>query len=496
MDLPINTTGIRDGEMIIGFPKAKASAGTIMKIKGFYPPSKRWINELTDEQIRDKIGMISYFSKMNISERKQALLLNSTDNDNLYMEDVPNLQIKFIAIDSIGDTSIPGKLGKEQTSILLQGNPNDIEGYWPISYVFSLFPRVPGSKANKAALIFRPSLWTLLIKENINKFTGLVVNIANGNIENNTIENTQMCVIKKEFRPDLVSDLCIVDLNGNKFLNREDVINLAAELVPEVKDFPISLIDWFSQSIHKSLIQKLIRTRCKMVEFGGKQYPANAVLLLSFAILITSGYVLVPNLNRQVRGLESATKRLAVSIVEDSYINDSPAITSLFAAALFAQSDSVYLPSYETIRWWMTVAIEAQQNPYMYKYDWHNFNDKQQFHEWSHHLMSYCLMGEIKGFESDIKMMGSIALNKGIIRQIPLYQGWDVMNLTHCLDQHSLTDIAHYFLNLPTSYPELFNKIWTKVTGLNARKGQTLGNDKETFRNTQRTKIIMDGSCI
>jgi len=186
MDLPINTTGIRDGEIIMGLPKQKASAGTIIKIKGFYPPSKKWINELTDEQLRDKIGIIPYFSKMNIQKRKESLLDMSTDNDNLYMEDVPNLKIKFVAIDSTGDTSIPGKLGKEQTSILLQGNPEDPEGYWSISYIFSLFPRVPGSKAAKPSLIFRPTLWTLLIKETINKsllvsrrFPGNIVYSAN-----------------------------------------------------------------------------------------------------------------------------------------------------------------------------------------------------------------------------------------------------------------------------------------------------------------------------
>ena len=79
---------------------------------------------------------------------------------------------------------------KIQFNRLLQGNPKDPEGYWPIEEVMAMFPRKPGSrtKANRITLIFRPSMWSLMIPERLaNQYTGLYTILNTGQVLSGTI---------------------------------------------------------------------------------------------------------------------------------------------------------------------------------------------------------------------------------------------------------------------------------------------------------------------
>ena len=486
MFVPISSTGIRNGEIIIG-REGKASGSTTIQVRGFYPPGKKWVDEMPDTVLRDIIGRIPYFLNMSVQQRRQELLRVSTLHDDLYLDDVNGISLRFISISGKGDTSIPGKLGDETVSMLLKGNPADPEGYWPIAQVMDMFPKKPGSKARKHALIFRPTLWQLLIHDVVSSYNGMGTRIDDGIIWQDKITKqagTGLCVINKYFRSDITPTLGIIGTLGKELILSE-VLAIANQIDPYVKDIPQNMISWFSPSIHKSLIQKIIRTRCKNVSYNDSLYSGTAMLLLSFSMLLVDPGSFVPDIQRYVTGLESATKRLAVSIVEDSYVKDPKVITSLFAASLFAQTDRSYIPSLSNIKWWMEAAIEAQQNPTMYEYD---VNPPSQFNEWSNHLMSYLILGEIKSFETDVNMMGSIAINNGHLRNLQPHDGWDKMEITHCLDHHSLTEIAYFTSRNIASFAELFHEIWSQVTGKNARKGQYIEDNEVTrdIRNAQR----------
>ena len=99
-----------------------------------------------------------------------------------------------------------------------------------------------------------------------------------------------------------------------------------------------ALLDWASPSVHKSLMQKILRTRCTHVEWVGTEYLAKEVLATSFCMLLVHPGAFVPNIQRFVSGTESALKRLAVEICEDAHLEYRALITSLLAGAWLAQN--------------------------------------------------------------------------------------------------------------------------------------------------------------
>lgn len=120
-----------------------------------------------------------------------------------------------------------------------------------------------------------------------------------------------------------------------KIVANDLYVDVDVDLVREI----MAIIDWFSPSVHKSLIQKLIRTRCEGVEYGDVVYPVVEVIMASMVQLMLNPGVFVPNIRRFVTGIESLTKRLAVTIFEDSYIANTELLMELMAAGLLAQTD-------------------------------------------------------------------------------------------------------------------------------------------------------------
>jgi hypothetical protein len=121
---------------------------------------------------------------------------------------------------------------------------------------------------------------------------------------------------------------------------------------------------------------------------------------------------------------------------------------------------------------WIEVALEAQQSPFIFKYE---ISDKQlkPVKPWTPLWMCYLLLSELKSFEGDIILVGDIASNQGAHRdKRDQYLGDRVMKLCHCIDQHAMTDIGWY-LRSEESYRELFQKIWRHSVGVNPRTAPT-----------------------
>ena len=492
MAIRIFSTGIRDREWIISPNEAKQSAGTLMQVHLppgiIYPPSKSGVANLSDLQIRDSLNQYSFFQGKTPIERKNWLDSNSTPNADLYLEDVPGLAVKF--------SRISGKfmletLTSEQINTLLAGNPNDPEGWWPIVQVYSMFPRKPGSRARRTTLVFRPNNWNLKPDtETITNYTGLYLihessDLLNGTLTANEMANKIFSIITppaslKSYAP----NMGILAEKNTESLTFEKLELLMAKLgcnldqVREIKE----LVSWFPPSLHKSLIQKLIRTRCTEVippdllltSLKFKTYSAKEVLLTSFSLLLLSPGSFVPNIQRFVTGLEAACKRLAVSISEDSYFPDGKYITTLFTGAWLAQNNRDWIPSLQSVTIWMQVAAIALESPQIYHYDWHATLGR--INSWTPGYINYYLLASLKSFESDILMMCSIADFNLTPREYvdprdPTTPR--LMELIHCIDQHSFTDIAHYFpgklLEEIGSFSELFKLIWNQVVGINPR---------------------------
>ena len=481
--LRISQTGIRSGEIITSSQSGNQNKGSIIQIRGFYPPSLHYVSNLDPILLRDGFNQFGFFANMTVEERLKWLIDNGTNNQDLYMEDVP-IALKFI---KVGGTFFTKALSPDQLNMLMRGNPNDSEGYWPILEVYNLFPRKPNSKARKHTLIFRPNNWSLMPDENITaSFDGIYVDLDTLTLKSGHLEKPvdgYLRSFKVERLKSLISGFAVTQSRLRTIpLTWEILIGLSVqasgiETIAQDMNKIRELLNWFPPGLFKSLIQKLIRTRCERVEYLGVEYPVIPFLLTTIGMLMLHAGAFVPNIQRFVTGMESAAKRLAVSICEDAYLEDGRYLLSMYAAAAVAQQDRSWQPTDELIMHWMRAAILAQKDPRMYDYDWKSrTDDVSGITEWSPLAFSYLLLAEIKSFESDIQMVGSIAERKGVPRNYTaVSEPFKVMPLIHCLDQHTFTEIALYMAPpqpLLTSggvFKPIFGKIWEKVVGVNPR---------------------------
>lgn len=464
--LNIGTTGVRNEEFIICEPHHKQCLGTVMQIFGFYPPIKEQVDELTPEQIRDSFNQFSFFKDMSYSARNNYLQSHSVDSD-LYLQDIPNLMVKF---HQIGGEFMLSSLSSETINLLLNGQ------LWPIQQVYNLFPRKPGSKAYRHTLVFRPHAWMLQVYVPvINTFTGLTLNLSNSEVRKTTISSTPIFAIVSPQKTDTVlksPPLLIYDSQPGSLLTEKRLFNIWTQLGINKDSIKLvqNILSWATPAVYKSLIQKLIRTHCKYVIHQNTTYTSHQVMAAALTSLLLHPGSFVPNIQRFVTGAESALKRLAISISEDSW-TDSTTITSLLAGAWLAQnlpkekllfSDSLLLS-------WLTVSLTAIDYPSYFLYDIHADVVLKTMNNLS---LSYYLIRELGSFDLDLKMMASIAKNNGYSRELIDPVDSRIMPLIHCIDQHSFTDIAHYFpYESLTSYPQLFMDIWNKVVGINPRDG-------------------------
>lgn len=501
MSLRISHTGVRTSEFIVSAPGAKQCQGTIMQIRGLYPPLLSWTVNLEPEQIRDQFNNYSFFKNLTVEQRREWLASNGSNDGDLYMEDVDGLYVKFV---KLSGTFILKALSSDQINMLLAGNPNDNEGYWLLRDVYNLFPRKQNSRARKHTLIFRPNNWTLMEDVAVRKSTyqGIAIHLESGTALNGTFNKgdySDMFIVtgQKDLHKYSPEIAIICNTKGKNTLTYEHLeeicggLGLNVDIMKEI----FGLIQWFSPSPHKSLIQKIFRTRCTHVEYVGKEYPAKEVLATSFCMLIVHPGAFVPNIQRFVSGIESALKRLAVAICEDAWLENGNIITSLLAGAWIAQNvdKGSWIPSDDLLKVWISYGLSALDSPYMYEYNWHNASET--ITEWSSWYMSYYLLATVQSFDSDVKMIASIAEHKGAHTTFADIREKRIMPIYHCIDQHSYTDIAHYIpyntVKQIGSYTELFKRIWQQVVGINPRNPQNISHTDEFFQQVRHAQIMI-----
>jgi hypothetical protein len=519
VNLPVRFTGIRTGDLISTTPGQKQNKGTIILIKGEYPASKPAIESYNDQTLLESIRHIKTLKNYSDDIKLQIVKTNLTNNDDLYLQDV-DLKIKFIKIDGPG---FRDKLSEDQINKLLLDNPNDPDGYYLIKDVYNMIPRKPGSKAHRHTLIFRPNLWSILIQDEIKtEFTGLCIDLdtfsilpkvdTTDNNSNNMNSMSNMSSTRVASNKELLilesrthGKFCIRYTNRNDILTLDIIKQFILNIIPgstQQIDEIIKMIEWFTPALHKSLIQKIIRSNCEYITYNpakfdpkdpnvgdfDREFGSDLVLLTSWSLLLLHAGSFVPDIQRFVRGTESALKRLAISICEDSYTDKYYMIMGLFAGSMVSQVNDKWKPSNILIYNWMLLAVESRKSRKYFKYDTHG---SAPIKEWNPYTVSYLILSELKSFETDINMVNTITgdyIESSLIDRaearpnpkIPIY---------HCLDHHSLTEIA-YYINLNLDYPTLFREIFTKVTGVNPRK--TLGYiDTEIYKEIAKGQRLL-----
>lgn len=474
--LHIGKVGIRNGEKITSSPKSVQNSGTVIEIRGktelVYPPTEGWVVNITDLEIRNNMGVYTFFENMSYNERLKWLNDNKVNLYESYLEDV-EMEIKFI---KIGGKFFLDKLGDDGISKLMEDSK-----WWPIREVYNMFPKNPGSKSKKHTLIFRPSNWVLMPDEKMDK-KYMPINIDNGKfgdinkfkksveLSNSKIEGVTICYGEKRI----------------KKLKWSDMLNLAGECggnknsMEKIKEY----IEWMTPSVHKSLIQKIIRTKCIKVEHEGIYYNPVDVLYTSISLLMLCPGSFVPNIQKYVTGLESM-KRIAVSIMEDSWTDKIEILLSIYCMSLLSQHDKMWEPSDNQIKNIFNIARESQQTEKLFDYNNKKCEDD---YEINSYYLCYEILKELKSFDSDINMLKSIAKNKGCYRKIINKNHLETMPLIHCIDHHCYPEIAHKIQYNGKQYSEIFGDIWDKCSGVNPRSIKYLNwnSDIEYIRKAQK----------
>lgn len=465
--MQVYRTGIRSGEFITSSQGAKQNQGCLFQVKGDYPPSKSSLP--TDDYewslFSQQLESIPFFAKLSFDQRKAWLISHSTPNDDLYLQEIP-LKVKIIRLSG---SFFREKLDEETITRLTKGNPNDPEGYWDLSYIYQLIPKKPGSRAARHTLIFRPSNWTLHNapwedQSKLQSFSGLVIDLetpAFGYVSNEPVDY-------------------LIPISEGKVLGMRAKSSTEPVTLPEQTRPIIEFLSWATPSIHKSLIQKIIRTGAATVE----KWPGDLVLIVSFIMLLNHPGAFVPDIQRFVTGQESALKRLAVSICEDSYTPYPGELMSLYAAALLTQVHPNWKPTLTQVNRWIQLATQARADRRYYLYSTKVTTPVPETPV-TVYQVNHLLLATLKSFQTDLNMLGTMdgshAEGQGLLENIPF---------VHALDQHNITDIVYYFpKDLNLQYHELVKLIWDRSSGVNPRKGMTLDESDpviQMIRSAQR----------
>ena len=460
--LLIYQTGVREGEFLRGTgPQNRDSK---LQVKGFYPPSLSGVERLEVVDYRDKLKKLEFFKEMSEKEIRKYLNKKAVGNSNLYLNDVEGLKVRFL---SLSGTAISRLNGKQQET-LLAGK------YLSIAKVSTMFDK-PGSTAGRKNMVFRGDTWAVMPEEDTKKkFQGVLVSL-DGKCEQykGKIDTKYTALVEG-------GDIAISlgdDVKRSRY-TKEDIEELFSEYPDSSK--VRALLHWASPSIHKSLVQKMIRTRCRRCSFFEEEFSGRDTLVTSFIMLLLLPGKLVPELKVFESGLLSATKRSAVTIAEDSNVERPEDLLRLFAAAYYAKTFAKWKPSIKLIRQWVDTLLEAYEHTSIYKYKLNKEGGvapltKEVKIDTLPLNICYYLLLATKALKGDYPMVGWIARYKGALSEKYTRELHINVPIVHCIDQHNISDIVWHFpyetVKDLGGYPGLLRKVWRRCSSANARKG-------------------------
>jgi superfamily II DNA or RNA helicase len=482
--LSVSSTGARKGDVLIG--THSGTRGSIMKIiNKNVSPSKNILDRMRCiddiwQQFLVKLGGIEHFTDMSINEREQWLSNNQNYNDFFGEED--HLQLLQ---PGIGDSIT------KQGSIFVSYLPDDV-----LNNLVSAEYLVP-SQINNTVIEYTGKTSTLVILKTfwkistsyklVNNFP-IVIDVGEGKLYDNLDSGGKEIIvvgnISKEYKK-IKKNWEIVKKQEIGFRVVKERINLS--LLDNTHTLLQKCTKGFTAASYKSLLQKLIRYMPISVDMGHKVLlPGDEVLRWTLLTLLKHPGSFVPNIQRFVSGLESTAKRLAISIYEDSSVEekDYDRLLSLLSGGLLAQRVKEWKPSRELINNWIDVAIGAYNNPVSLTVNYKEEAISKPFHIQNNQSVletSSCLLDELRSFPSDLGLARGW-FKEGRKRMTTSTLRPEVMPFHHCVDQHWIPAIAYYFnpevvrsteedIKVSSQpFASLFFKIFFEVSGINPRK--------------------------
>lgn len=181
----VSITGARDEEILVGV--SKGTTKTMIKIHG--PPVKPRAKDLN--AIRDypdlwkrfitKLGGISFFKDMNISQREKWLSKNETETDSYIGEENDDTWIELI---QPGDgLLVDENVDSADLERLMEGNPDHPHRWWKQEDIIGIIPAKPGSKARRHTLFFNKTFWRIASDfREVKSFNGVVFDVFKGTV--------------------------------------------------------------------------------------------------------------------------------------------------------------------------------------------------------------------------------------------------------------------------------------------------------------------------
>lgn len=468
----LKVTGVRPYETIIGY--RPVTQGTMINIYGkSLGPDKDSLDILRSspshwEQFLTRLDSIEFFRGMTREEKciymDEEQLVTDTD----LAEAETELEVVQLGTGNFSELE-PGNIEQLLTKRL------------PALEVRNMFPFKIGSRARRNSLALIRSFWKVYTAQEVdNSFTGIVIKVDDGDIYVFDQIPKKYTSRGGKHVPIEFTKIGIQISSSIKF-NDESLTQLSLQFHSsnvDLKTLDIEL-SFLTLGGFKSLIQKLVRFRPINVTFRNNiVYSSRDVLVRSLTKMLLHPGSFVPDIQRYVGGIESCLKRLAVSIVEDSYVNDYGNIVKLLAGALVAQRSKVWKPTSSYLKLVYETALEALVSDNYYEWKNDEYPPAVIQKSIDDFTLASCLIDEIRSLKTDYLLFRSLFRNKGKNKKTYVSRP-DKMPVWHCIDQHWVPDFVYLLpsetvtsLAVPglEPYKKLLRDVFHKVTGFNTRK--------------------------
>lgn len=228
---------------------------------------------------------------------------------------------------------------------------------------------------------------------------------------------------------------------------------------------------YFTAAGYKSLMQKILRRQAELIFLPAQKIkvPAKEALISVFLLLYFHPGAFVPDLQRFVGGKESALKRLAVSLAEDTWVSDYNLISDMLGQALISQFIKDYYISLNRINLFISTMLQGlESNSY--------FVQEGKIDPEGPKTAAY-LLSRLGSFQGDIDLM---AKTRGFVQtQSKPTQ----MNLVVSIDHHWAPNLVYFLPNQwvrsklvsgGTPFQEIMSEIWNKSSRYNPRKHENV----------------------
>jgi superfamily II DNA or RNA helicase len=443
-----------------------------------------------------KLGSIPYFSQMSIKEREEWLFIHQDPYHNEIIIGQEGVKLQML---QPGNMSY--KIAGDKIENLVDGNLKDSNGLWTGKEVEDMVPRPHGSKARRHTLIMIRGFWKISnAYQIIDHFAGTKIYSPFG-------------VKPKKPTIYVLNNIAKKDGNHQVGIAMEKKRKIYKMKNSEMDLLIASKMKNLPPSAYKSIIQKIIRFRPKMVSFpeflsGDNIIESKSVLTSLIHLILNKPGSFVPDIQRYVSGQESGFKRLAVSMMEDGYCSDSDKLATIFTAALLSQRVKSWKPSQNLVDMTIKLAIQVFEEDKYYDYNIsRGLKTKPFYLDNGQPSLARCsaLLDEIRSFHGDMALARDCSvcsIAEGISNRP------EIMDMEHSVDQHWATGVAYFMKvelvnqfcekgNNSNVFSPVFKRIWEDSSSINPRKRKDFNYQEFTkdplvqeYRKAQRLYLV------